>query len=88
VSGIAFDPSVGGETRKTPRRSSSATTRPIRPAAGRAARVSLGGEARKACADQMATASKERLRSRLGQLSASDMALVERATRVQLGLAT
>ncbi|MGH6957209.1 MAG: type II toxin-antitoxin system PemK/MazF family toxin [Caulobacteraceae bacterium] len=49
--------------------------------------VMLGGEPRKACADQIATASKERLRGRLGQISAADLAAVERVIRVQLGFA-
>jgi mRNA interferase MazF len=48
--------------------------------------ISLAGEPRKAMADQIATASKERLRGRVGQLSAGDMASLERAIRVQLGL--
>ena len=48
--------------------------------------VTLNGERRKAMADQIATASKMRLRSRLGRLSDDDVAAVERAIRVQLGL--
>lgn len=48
--------------------------------------VSLGGEPRKAMADQIATASKEQLRGRVGQLSPMDLAALERAVRVQLGL--
>ncbi len=49
--------------------------------------VTLGGEQRKAMADQIATVSKRRLEERAGFLSAADMTAVERAIRVQLGLA-
>jgi mRNA-degrading endonuclease toxin of MazEF toxin-antitoxin module len=39
-----------------------------------------------AMADQIATVSKERLKSKLGSLSRTDMQSVERAIRLQLGL--
>ncbi len=48
--------------------------------------VQLGGERRKAMADQLTTASKQRLVHRAGALTADDLAAVERAVRVQLGL--
>jgi mRNA interferase MazF len=48
--------------------------------------VALNGEARKAIADQLTTASKERLTNRIGALSSDDMKGVERAIRIQLGL--
>ena len=48
--------------------------------------VALNGERRKAMADQLATVSKLRLRDRLGVVSAGDLAGVERAVRLQLGL--
>jgi len=100
---IAFDPSVGGEARKTRpgivisnNAANEALNRiqvvPLTTNVDRIypaqARVSLGGEPRKACADQIATASKERLRGKLGQLSSGDLASVERVVRIQLGLTT
>ncbi len=48
--------------------------------------VELDGERRKAMADQIATVSKSRLGHRIGMLSVSDLAGVERAIRTQLGL--
>ena len=48
--------------------------------------VELGGERRKAMADQLTTASKERLIRRAGVLSQADIAAVEQAVRVQLGV--
>ena len=48
--------------------------------------VTLNGEQRKAMADQIGTVSKLRLRESLGRLGQEDMAAVERAIRLQLGL--
>ncbi|MDQ3412136.1 MAG: type II toxin-antitoxin system PemK/MazF family toxin [Chloroflexota bacterium] len=48
--------------------------------------VHLGGSTSKAMADQITTATKERLGDRLGRLTAEDMAEVEGAIRRQLGL--
>ncbi|CAN5851336.1 type II toxin-antitoxin system toxin endoribonuclease MazF9 [soil metagenome] len=48
--------------------------------------VELGGERRKAMADQITTASKERLIRRAGVLSHADISAVEQAVRVQLAL--
>jgi len=47
----------------------------------------LSGEERKAMADQITTASKLRLRSRLGKISAQDMSRIEAAVLLQLGIA-
>ena len=48
--------------------------------------VQLSGERRKAMADQLTTASKQRLIRRAGLLSWDDLTAVEQALRVQLGL--
>ncbi len=48
--------------------------------------ITLNGEQRKAMADQLATVSKERFRSKLGQIAKSDMSAVERVIKIQLGL--
>jgi len=50
------------------------------------AAIELNGEPRKAMADQIATVSKLRLKSKAGTLGADDIRAVERAIRVQLGL--
>jgi mRNA interferase MazF len=50
------------------------------------AAIQLNDEARKAMADQIATVSKLRLKSRLGSLMHDTMIAVERAIRLQLGL--
>ena len=98
---VAFDPSVGGEIQKTrpalvvsnnganialnrlivvPLTSQTAKVYPGQ------AMVTLNGEPRKAMADQLTTASKKRLRSKLGELSSSDVAAVERAILLHLGI--
>jgi mRNA interferase MazF len=48
--------------------------------------VTLGGEQRKAMADQIATVAKERLVERISELSRADLSAVERAIRTQLAL--
>ena len=50
------------------------------------ARVEVKGRASKALADQIRTVGKERLSTRIGALSLSDLREVERALRVQLNL--
>lgn len=98
---VAFDPSLGGEIRKTRPAvvvSNDAANRhlnrlqvvPLTSSVGKLfpseAFVELNGERRKAVADQLATISKQRLRERIGRLGASDLAAVERAIALQLGL--
>jgi len=98
---VSFDPSVGGEIQKTrpamivsnnaanavlnrvivvPLTSQTAKVYPGE------ALVTLNGEPRKAMADQLTTASKKRVRSKLGELSVSDVAAVESAILLQLGI--
>ena len=48
--------------------------------------ITLNGEQRKAMADQIMTASKQRLKSKLGSLSRLDVTAVESATLLQLGI--
>ena len=98
---VDFDPSVGGEIQKTrpavilSNDAANAVMNRVRvvPVTSQTSRlypaeafITLNGERRKAMADQIATASKLRLRSRLGRLSDEDVSAVERAVRVQLGL--
>jgi mRNA interferase MazF len=98
---FAFDPSVGGEIQKTRPAvivSNDAANQALNrtvvvPLSSQTARVypgealvDLNGEMRKAMADQLTTASKQRFRSRLGQISAKDMERIEAAIRLQLGM--
>ena len=98
---VAFDASVGGEIRKTrpaivlSNNAANATlnrvivvpltsqTEKLYPGE---ALVTLDGEQSKAKADQIATASKQRLRSKVGSVSFSDLAAVEKAVLLQLGI--
>lgn len=98
---ISFDPSIGGEIQKTHpaniisnNAANTALNRLIViPLTSQTSKVypgqtivALNGEARKAMADQLTTASKQRLRTKLGQLSASDVSAVEAAILLHLGI--
>lgn len=48
--------------------------------------VAVKGAAGKAMADQVMTADKQRLKKRIGRVSASEMLGIEQALRIQLGL--
>ncbi len=98
---MSFDPSVGGKIRKTRpalvlsnNAANAALNRVIVvPLTSQTAKlypgeamVTLNGEQNKAMADQIATVSKERLRDKLGSLFLADLAAVERAVLLQLGI--
>ena len=48
--------------------------------------VAVKGAAGKAMADQVMTADKQRLKKRIGRVSASELLGIEQALRIQLGL--
>jgi len=98
---VAFDPSVGGEIQKTRPAmivSNNAANAVLNrvivvPLSSKTAKiypgealVTLNGEPRKAMADQLTTASKKRMRSKLGESSFSDVDAVEAAILLQLGI--
>ena len=98
---IDFDPSVGGEIKKirpavilSNDAANGALNRVlVVPLSSQTARVYPGetlvqvrGQASKAMADQLTTASKLRVLGRIGVLSAPDMALIEQTILLQLGI--
>jgi len=98
---VSFDPSVGGEIRKT-RTAIILSNDPANAALNRVivipitsqiarvypgeALVTLNGEKRKAMADQIMASSKERLKSKLGILSRADVTAVENVVLSQLAI--
>ncbi len=98
---VDFEPSLGGEIRKTRPAiiiSNNSANRYLNrvqviPVSSRTdklypseAYITVAGKTSKAMADQIMTASKMRLSKRIGALSALEMEAVERAVRVHLAL--
>jgi mRNA interferase MazF len=98
---VSFDPSVGGETQKTrpalilSNNAANAVLNRVSviPLSSQTARlypaealVTLNGEQRKAMADQLMTASKQRLQNKIGELSPADVAAVKKVVLLQLGI--
>jgi len=98
---VSFDPSVGGEIHKTRpaiimsnNAANSMLNRVIAvPLTSQTTKVypgealvTLNGEPRKAMADQIMSAAKQRLRAKLGGLSMPDVTAVENAVLLQLGI--
>ena len=99
---VEFDPAVGTEIRKTRpgiivgndaanRNLSRVIVVPLTSNTERLfpgeARVTVAGTQSKAMADQLMTADKSRLKSKVGELTKLDMQAVEAAIRLQLALA-
>ncbi len=99
---VTFDPALGGEIQKTRpavilsndlanealnRVIVIPLTSKIQKLYPGEAKISLNGEDRKAMADQITTASKLRLKTRLGKISTQDVSRIEAAVLLQLGIA-
>jgi mRNA interferase MazF len=99
---VEFDPAVGSEIRKTRpavivsndsanRNLARVVVVPLSSRTGRQypgeALVTVAGQASKAMADQIMAADKARLKGQLGTLDKTDMAALEEAIHVHLGLA-
>ncbi len=100
---VNFEPAVGGEIRKKRPAiivSNDAANKhlnrvqvvPLTSKPGRIypseASIRFDGESGKALADQLTTVSKQRMMSRAGKITQSELQRVEQAIQVQLGLAT
>jgi|SRR5450631_317874 mRNA interferase MazF len=98
---VSFDPSVGGEIQKTRPAvvlsndsANAALNRVIViPISSQVAKVypgealvTVNGDPRKAMADQIMAASKQRLKNKMGALSRSDLTAVEGALLMQLAI--
>lgn len=98
---VNFDPSVGGEIKKTRpaiivsrNESNKALNRvQVVPVTSNVSRlypseayVTVKGKAHKAMANQIVTVSKKRLERRMGTISEKDMTAVEQVIKFQLGI--